>query len=96
MKLLKWLLGTFAPCPHVKLGKLWFRADDGCDYQRCMNCGRLVKTVAQLGECKPPPWGDGLASTPKAGVSDSIRKSQLMNGGIRRDTIGSGVKDLVN
>jgi len=103
----KWLLRKFDPCSHRRLGRLWFRADDGQDYQRCLDCGELVATGVQLGECKTPPWGEQVGLTIRQTMEprtllhaietgDLRTPDNWVNGEIRRDRIGPGDKDFVN
>lgn len=65
----KWLRRQFHPCPHDRLG-VWFRAEDGKDYETCLDCGSRLLSKVQLGECKTPPWGEqvGLARADPAAV----------------------------
>ena len=52
----KWLEKQFH-CPHDRRG-VWFRGDDGLDYEPCLDCGAYLVSKVQLGECRTPPWGE--------------------------------------
>ena len=52
--LLKWLYETFSPCVHIRLSRAC-RDEDG-DYQRCLDCGKRLKSKIQF-DTRRPPWG---------------------------------------